>query len=325
MKKVKIAMAVMLALVTVVPVQAAEVRQGEMAFAKREETVPAYDEQYPLREYRDWFVVDPVIGQSTWKWDHMYVGNAKLTSTGDYTPDPKYGGTPNYEYVIRHSIEDNDFRYLMCPGTAVEQVVIARLAGASLAGYSEDFINGEEVAALERVTREFLNSFDWRNASDEEKAVRIVKRINQAQYDFSDDPDANKSHLTYGCLVNETALCGGYVGAAAYLGFCVNLPVSGHGVGNHMYSLFRVNGVWLSNDSTSKDFVFQIYDPAKGYYMAGDMKCFQQVGGYCDRTGYQVPETLDGVIHDMTLSDGTRIFKGLAWYEGRNADVMQFR
>lgn len=324
MKKSKMILAIALAMMMVFPAQAAGAETGKLDFGVRE-AASGYDEQYPLSEYRDWFVVNPVTKFTDWKWDYMYIGAARLAETGDYTPDPKYGGTPNYEYVIRHSIADNDFRYLMCPGTAVEQVVIARLAGAPLSGYSESFINGEEVAMLERETREFLNSFDWRNASDEEKAVRIVKRINQTEYDFSDNPDANKSHLTYGCLVNGTALCDGYVNAAVYLGFCVNIPVSGHGVGNHEYSLFRVNGAWLSNDSTSKDFVFQIYDPAEGYYRAGDMKCFQEVGGYCNRIGYQVPETLDGVIHEMTLSDGTRIFKSLAWYDGRNGDVMQFQ
>lgn len=292
-----------------------------------EETAAAVseDDRYPLSEYKDWLVTDPVIGFTAWKWDDNYIGNAGLLKTGDYTPNPKYVTTPNGEYMYRHAAEDDDFRYLMCPGTGVEQVVIARLAGAPLAGYDQEFINGEEVAALERVTREFLNSFDWRNASDEEKAVRIVKRINQAEYDHSDDSDANKSDFTYGCLINGTAKCGGYVNAACYLGFCVNLPVSGHGVGNHMYTLFRVNGVWLSNDSTTKDTTFKIYDPADGYYMAGNMKCFQQVGEFCDRMGYQTPETLDGIIHNMTLSDGTRIYKSHAWYGGRDADVMQFQ
>lgn len=288
-----------------------------------DEKAEGYDEQYPLSEYRDWFAVSPATGFTNWIWDYMYIGNAKLAA--DYSVNEKYGGTPAKEYVYQHVIADNDFRYLMCPGTAVEQVVIAKLAGAPLAGFSDEFINGPEVAALERVTREFLDSFDWRNATDEEKAVRIVKRINQAEYDHSDNRETNKSNLTYGCLVNGTAQCGGYVNAACYLGFCVNLPVSGHGVGNHMYSLFRVNGVWLSNDSATKDSTFKIYDPAEGYYMAGDMKIFQQVGEYCDRMGYQKPEILDGVIQDMTLSDGTRIYKSLAYYGGKNAPVMQYK
>lgn len=290
------------------------------------EKAEGYDEQYPLSEYRDWFA-EPIYPQMQlqWRWDDDYIGTAGLLKTGDYTPNSKYGSNPNYEYIYRHAIMDDDFRYLMCPKTGVEKVVIAKLSGVEPIGYDEWFVNGEEVAKLENVTREFLNSFDWRNASDEEKAVRIVKRINQARYDYSDDLNVNKSNLTYGCLVNGTAQCGGYVNAACYLGFCVNLPVSGHGVGNHMYSLFRVNGVWLSNDSTTKDATFRIYDPSEGYYMAGDMKCFQQVGEYCDRTGYQMPETLDGIIQDMRISDGTRIYKSTAYYGGKNASVMQFQ
>lgn len=289
------------------------------------DTAEGYDEQYPLREYRDWLAVDPVIGFTDWIWSDRYIGNSGLLETGDYTPNPKYAQSPISEYMYRKAVENNEFRYLMCPGTSVEKVVIAKLAGAPLSGFSEEFINGEEVAALERVTREFLNSFDWRNASDEEKAVRIVKLINQAEYDHSDNADANKSDFTFGCLVNGKAKCGGYVNAACYLGFCLNLPVSGHGVGNHEYTLFHVNGVWLSNDSTTKDTIFKIYDPTEGYYMAGDMKCFQQVGEFCDRQGYQKPETLDGIIHNMTLADGTQIYKSHAWYGGIDADVMQFR
>lgn len=289
------------------------------------DTAEGYDEQYPLREYKDWLAVDPVIGFTDWIWSDRYIGNSGLLETGDYTPNPKYLTTPNGEYIYRHAAEEDEFRYLMCPGTSVEMVTIARLAGAPLSGFSEEFINGEEVTALEQETQEFLNSFDWRNASDEEKAVRIVKRINRAEYDHSDNPDANKSNLTYGCLVNDTALCGGYVTAARYLGFCVNLPVSGHGVGNHMYTLFRVNGVWLSNDATTNDTIFKIYDPSEGYYMLGDIKYLQKVGEFCDRQGYQKPESLNGVIHDMNLSDGTQIYKSHAWYNSKDADVMQFR
>lgn len=290
------------------------------------DTAEGYDEQYPLREYKDWLAVNPFTGQLNWIWEDMYIGAAGVLNTGDYTPDPKYGHTsPIGEYMYRHAAENDDFRYLMCPGTGEELLVIAKLAGVEPVGYDDWAINSQEVAALECETREFLNSFDWRNASDEEKAVRIVKRINQAEYDHSDSPDSNKSNLTYGCLVNGTALCGGYVNAANYLGFCVNLPVSGHGVGNHMYTLFRVNGVWLSNDSATKDTIFKIYDPSEGYYMLGDIKYFQQVGEFCDRQGYQKPETLDGVIHDMIFSDGTQIYKSHAWYGGRDADVMQFR
>ena len=290
------------------------------------DTAEGYDEQYPLREYKDWLAVNPFTGFTDWIWDDMYIGAAGLLNTGDYTPDPKYGhSSPIGEYMYRNAAEDDEFRYLMCPGTSVEKVTIAKLAGVPLAGFSEEFVNGEEVIALEHETREFLNSFDWRNASDEEKAVQIVKRINRAEYDHSDDSDANKSDFTYGCLVNGKAKCGGYVNAACYLGFCVNLPVSGHGVGNHMYTLFRVNGVWLSNDSTTKDSTFKIYDPAEGYYMLGDIKYLQQVGEFCDRQGYQKPEALEGIIHDMILSDGTQIYKSHAWYEGRDADIMQFR
>ena len=109
-----------------------------------------YDEQYPLREYKDWLAVNPFTGQLNWIWEDMYIGAAGLLNTGDYTPDPKYGHTsPIGEYMYRHAAENDDFRYLMCPGTGEELLVIAKLAGVEPVGYDDWAINSQEVAALE--------------------------------------------------------------------------------------------------------------------------------------------------------------------------------
>lgn len=312
------------------------------------ETDRSYDEQYPLNRYKDWFAVDPVLNYTRWKWDPLYIGNAKLTQTGDYTPDPRYlPSTPANEYIYRHAVADNDFRYFMNPGTSIETQTFMRLAGVDIVGWQfqgdpADVAkwNSEKeakIAALEKEMRDFMSSFDWRNASDEEKAVRIAKRIHQADYDHEgaamdsvtySASERKDSGYAYGCLVEGKALCGGYTSAAQLLGLCVDLSVAGYSgpyAMNHILPVFLVNGVWLSNEPTQKSQVFQIHDPSNGYYMAGTMKCYEQLGEFCDRTGYQVPETLDGIFQNMTLSDGTQIFKSLAWYDGRNADVMQFR
>ena len=72
-----------------------------------------------------------------------------------------------------------------------------------------------------------MNSFDWRNASDLEKATRICKRIHQASYDHDAANEATTtgwsnsvSYGAYGCLVNGKAVCQGYTEAAGLLGVC---------------------------------------------------------------------------------------------------------
>ena len=82
-----------------------------------------------------------------------------------------------------------------------------------------------ETLAIEKEIRDFLNSFDWKNASDYEKAVHVARRVNKAEYDNT----TSSCNLAYGCLVEGKALCDGFVNAANLLAWftvnthCVNV------------------------------------------------------------------------------------------------------
>ena len=68
-----------------------------------------------------------------------------------------------------------------------EMAALIRMSGAELGKLGpqsdnpDELRSEEESKALEAEIRKFLNSFDWVNASDYEKAVRIARRVNQAE------------------------------------------------------------------------------------------------------------------------------------------------
>ncbi len=108
-----------------------------------------------------------------------------------------------------------------------------------------------ETLAIEKEIRDFLNSFDWKNASDYEKAVHVARRVNKAEYDNT----TNSCSLAYGCLVEGKAVCDGFVNAACLLGktgltcYCETLYRKDNGeywlhiVGGAMTSLARPTGI----------------------------------------------------------------------------------
>ena len=135
---------------------------------------------------------------------------------------------------------------------------VARLAGVQMPGY-QAVENSAETLALEKEIRKFLNSFDWKNASDYEKAVHIARRVNQAEYD-STLPSCS---LSYGCLVDGKAVCDGFVNAACLLAWCVDLQATSVSslAANHSYTAYCINGIWVRHEATSHDESFHIMDP----------------------------------------------------------------
>ena len=163
---------------------------------------------------------------------------------------------------------------------------VARLAGVTMPGY-EAAENSAETLAIEKEIRDFLSSFDWRNASDYEKAVHVAKRVNQAEYDNT----TNSCNLAYGCLVEGKALCDGFVNAADLLAWCVDLPSTPvvSMSANHTYMAYCINGVWVSHEATSHDESFKIIDPKSTVQQVGRFLQYGPLADYCDRTGYTVP------------------------------------
>ncbi len=278
------------------------------------------DEQYPLSWMKDWFVVN-TFGYLDWKYSDSYLWEVHPELDNDANYNHEFIHTGTQEYIFQHALADtvdNYNFYFSMPRNAEQLVVIAKLAGVPLMGTEyEHMANDEKVLALEKEVRDFLNSFDWRNASDLEKAIQVARRITRADY-YNDDTKAlndfgqeytifGDSGSAYGCLVKGKAVCSGFTGAAALLAFCVGLPVdvTAANVVNHAYPLFCINGVWVSYEPTTKDTSFMVIDPIETVLRSesytGEILCYSRCAEYCLRNGYVMPEDISGLIPDATI------------------------
>jgi len=237
-----------------------------------------YDPQYPLKGYMEsWFVTSPVTGATAWKSD----------------PDNFVHEANNHsKYAFDLAVQNRDPLSLNYFG-GIDLAAIAKLTNYQTTGLDPD---QEKLERLTTELRNFLNSFDWRNASDYEKAVQIAKRITKADY-----LDQEGTQYPYSCLVEGKANCNGYAWAASLLAACVGLPIEELGSVSHTYPVFLVDGIWLSYEPTSKDNYFtvaEVYTPA--FYLAGEPQ-LTPLGKYCKATGYEIPalESVEAMFSDV--------------------------
>lgn len=252
------------------------------------------DDQYPLKGRVENYL-DSYDGNYVWYW----------TGPNMIRKGVVPAGMTGLSYVYQKAVEDKNATYLV--GTSGNGIdVLAKLAGLPATAS----MGTAEVNNLANEVETFLNSFDWRNASDLEKATRICNRIHKASYDYDAANEADTtgwsnslSYGAYGCLVNGKAVCQGYTEAANLLAMCVGLQTMEMGDVGHTYPLFLVDGVWLANEPTTQNKYFtvaDVYEYNPGYRMMlqlGDTSEFtdeaskyQVIGEYCYKTGYQIPD-----------------------------------
>lgn len=237
----------------------------------------SYDEQYPLKGR-----VEKYLGNENgflcWYWTGPHVILEGIVPEG----------MTGLSYVDQRAIEDRDPSY----STGLSQYGIDVLAKLSGYPYKNSVSDKPEATALLHEVKAFMNSFDWRNASDLEKATRICERIHQASYDHDAANEAyttgwseSPSYGAYGCLVNGKAVCQGYTEAAHLLGFAVGVKSRELGDIGHTYPVFLVDGVWLGNEPTMQNKYFTVED----VYRKNILGKYQLLGQYCEATGYVVP------------------------------------
>ena len=257
-------------------------------------TAQSYDAQYPLKGRVENYL-DSYDGNYVWYW----------TGPNMIRKGVVPAGMTGLSYVYQKAVEDKNATYLV--GTSGNGInVLAKLAGLPATAS----MGTAEVNNLANEVETFLNSFDWRNASDLEKATRICNRIHKASYDYDAANEADTtgwsnslSYGAYGCLVNGKAVCQGDTEAANLLAMCVGLQTMEMGDVGHTYPLFLVDGVWLANEPTTQNKYFtvaDVYEYNPGYRMMlqlGDTSEFtdeaskyQVIGEYCYKTGYQIPD-----------------------------------
>ena len=262
--------------------------------------VQSNDEQYPLKgRVEKYFGISKVEGEEGYL--VPYWNSTHVISEG-VVPAGMTGNT----YIFQKAVEDKDISYLY-PTGGYNLSVLGILAGFPAKIPSTD---SPETQQLLNEVKAFMNSFDWRNASDLEKATRICNRIHQASYDHDAANEAYEtgwsdslSYGAYGCLVNGKAVCQGYTEAAGLLGYAVGLKTFEMGDVGHTYPLFLVDGIWLANAPTTQDKYFTVadvyeYNPIyrtmlnmgadTSTYTSTDK--YQVIGDYCYNTGYVMPD-----------------------------------
>lgn len=252
------------------------------------------DDQYPLKGRVEKYL-DSYDGNYVWYW----------TGPNMIRKGVVPAGMTGLSYVYQKAVEDKNATYHAgLSGYSIN--VLAKLAGLPATAS----MGTAEVNNLANEVETFLNSFDWRNASDIEKATRICNRIHKASYDYDAANEAittgwsnSLSYGAYGCLVNGKAVCQGYTEAANLLAMCVGLQTMEMGDVGHTYPLFLVDGIWLANEPTTQNKYFTVadvyeYNPIyrmmlnmgadTSSYTSTDM--YQVIGDYCYNTGYQIPD-----------------------------------
>lgn len=294
--------------------------------SKRYEGVQFEEGSFPLEHLRDEFVVDSknrltTKGDMEYLWE-IYPGcDNRMINWKDKVKKPipedlvngrsiRYEDTEAGEYVMQRWLdESNPVRFTMPAGGGASMLAIAKLAGVKFTGYQQ-MENDEYVLALADEINKFLNSFDWKNASDLEKAIAVCNRIQRADYhtegaaiqkeDYFAARDIDM-HSSYSCLVLNKTVCDGYTSAANLLSNCIGLTSSSGGgfeVG-HEYPLFYVNGVWLRNEPTSKDKVLAIHDWINDVIATETNVLVNRWDEYFMRSGYEIPWDLRTAFPDV--------------------------
>ena len=248
------------------------------------------DLQYPTEHLKKYFCLD-WLGYGTFK---SNTNNLFFTHP-EYNDlvDAKYEYRGAFVHVMDQAVEHRDVYELQENMPYREMAALIRMSGAELGKLGpqsdnpDELRSEEESKALEAEIRKFLNSFDWVNASDYEKAVRIARRVNQAEYSNTTE---NCSYA-YGCLVEGKASCSGMTGASEVLAMCVNLPVASVvlGFAAHAYPIYCIDGVWFEHEPTSDSTLFKEFYPEDVLQKAGNSIIYLPIYAYCERTGYVAP------------------------------------
>lgn len=284
--------------------------QGQPAEQVQTESTTESSDEYPLKgRVEKYFGIEE--GNLVPYWQPAHVISEGVVPAG----------MTGMTYIDIKAVEDRDITYLV-PEGGYNLAVLAILAGYEEANIP--YRDAPETQQLLGEVKAFMNSFDWRNASDLEKATRICERIHQADYDYDAANEAYEtgwsdslSYGAYGCLVKGKAVCQGYTEAAILLGKVVGITTFEMGDVGHTYPLFFVDGVWLANEPTMKDKYFtvaNVYKYNPGYQMmlniGGDLSDFttegskyQMIGEYCYEVGYTIPTDKNQLSKFGTLGE----------------------
>jgi hypothetical protein len=122
----------------------------------------------------------------------------------------------------------------------------------TLAGETFDATGADEFDyALTAEVKKFLNSFDWRNASDWEKAEKVLERVSQATYTTeANSPYGQDVYYSYGILVNGQGVCDSFSSTFKLLANIIGLECTEYSENMHTYNSYKIDGQWYKMDPT---------------------------------------------------------------------------
>ncbi|AXU80056.1 TPA: transglutaminase domain-containing protein [Clostridioides difficile] len=178
-----------------------------------------------------------------------------LNTTGKFGWDINYGGNEN-----GHELRADGKYYYINKGYSGLGAYAAAFAGEpyksiifknldpikSIAG--KELLTYEQAKNELAVIRNFLNSFDWRNASDMEKANRAAKLVIESKYVSGVAHDTD----VYGNIVEKRGSCGSFASSFHVLTrlMGMNSIYQEDGALNHAWNYVQIDGKWYEFDGS---------------------------------------------------------------------------
>lgn len=146
---------------------------------------------------------------------------------------------------------------------------------------------GDALKAEAWEVRRFLNSFDWLNASDLEKATRAAKWVARGSYNYDNSWVSN--HYPYGSLVLRKAVCEGISESYLLLTRCMGMKclmvADWRYGGPHGWNVIEIDGrLWDYDGTLNVNNNFEDYLFTDERYLIDDT--------WMDRVGTSVPRNL---------------------------------
>ena len=98
----------------------------------------------------------------------------------------------------------------------------------------------------------WLNSWDFENASEMEKAKKIQEILGGITYDLAYESESYGT-MDYRTFIRKRAVCSGYAGAAMSMAKALGLKASVFGSGNHVFYMVRVDGKVYGGENSAFD------------------------------------------------------------------------
>ncbi|EGT2229444.1 TPA: hypothetical protein KSL21_001523 [Clostridioides difficile] len=177
-----------------------------------------------------------------------------LNTTGKEGWDLLYGGNPNgvelradgKYYYINKGMEGLGFYAAALSGGSYQRIGFGKLDPIEVIA-DGNWISYKQAQDTLAVIRNFLNSFDWRNASEMERANRAAKLVTEAKY-----ADSKYCNIVYGNLVDKRGVCGSFASSFHLLTRLMgmdSLSILNPSL-NHAWNYIQIDGKWYRFDGS---------------------------------------------------------------------------